>query len=249
MGITILWADSEYYPERLININDPPVLLYVKGNPGCRISNTTCAAIGTRQPSSYGIRCARLLGAFLGSKGFVVVSGLARGCDTAAHQGCVEVSGRTVAVLAHGLDRIYPAENRDLADQIVSTGGCLVSEHQPGVGTSKHGFVERNRIQSGLSSGLIVIEAGIEGGVMHTVRFGLEQGRPIACIQHPQEMVSFSKAKGNERLIAEGKAAPLNGQEDIDAFLLKISGPEVRSNHEDKTPSREIKKYLQPTLW
>jgi DNA processing protein len=249
MGIAVIPADSEHYPERLRGIGDPPVLLFMKGNPACLVSEWTCAVIGTKEPSPYGRTCALGLGAMLARKGFVVVSGLARGCDTAAHQGCVQTQGRTVAVLAHGLDQVYPPENRTLADQILSAKGCLVSEYPPGVKAAKHSFIERDRIQSGLSSGLIVVETDTEGGTMHTVRFGLEQGRPIACWKHPEQLASLAQVRGNQKLIGEGKAVPLSSQEEVDAFLAKISGPDTDNDLKHNSHHRSLKKYLQPTLW
>ena len=149
--------------------------------------------------------------------------------------------------MAHGLDQVYPPENRALADQILSTEGCLVSEYPPGEKAFKYSFIERDRIQSGLSSGLIVVETDIEGGTMHTVRFGLEQGRPVACWKHPEQPASLAQARGNQKLIGEGKAVPLSGQEEVDAFLVRISGTDAEQ--EIKNSQRKAKKYLQPTLW
>lgn len=248
LGIEVIQSDSEYYPERLRGISDPPVLLFVKGSPGCLASGLACAVIGTKEPSPYGLKYANWLGALLAGKGFVVVSGLARGCDTGAHQGCVQAKGPTVAVLAHGLDQVYPPENRDLAEQILSTEGCLASEYPPGEKPFKYSFVERDRIQSGLSSGLIVVETDLEGGTMHTVRFGLEERRPIACLKHPEHLASLAQARGNKKLIAEGKATPLNSREDVAAFLLKISGSGAKHDLESNRRPRSVK-YRQPALW
>lgn len=248
LGIQVIQSDSEYYPERLRVISDPPVLLFVKGNPDCLADDRACAVIGTKEPSPYGAQCANWLGGALAGQGFVVVSGLARGCDTGAHQGCVQAHGRTVAVLAHGLDQVYPPENRDLAEQILATGGCLASEYPPGDKPFKYSFIERDRIQSGLSSGLIVVETNLEGGTMHTVRFGLEQGRSIACLKHPEHLASLAQARGNQKLIAAGKATPLGSQEEVAAFLLKISLAGPKHDLENQRRRQSIK-YRQTTLW
>jgi DNA processing protein len=248
LGIRIIQSDSECYPERLRGISDPPVLLFVKGNPGCLASGPACAVIGTKEPSPYGAECAGWLGAMLAGQGIVVVSGLARGCDTGAHRGCVQAKGRTVAVLAHGLDQVYPPENRNLAEQILLTDGCLASEYSPGEKPFKYSFIERDRIQSGLSSGLIVVETDLEGGTMHTVRFGLEQGRPIACLKHPEHLASLTQARGNNKLIAEGKATPLNSREEVAAFLSNISSAGFKHEPESKHRRRPAK-YRQPALW
>jgi DNA processing protein len=248
LGIEVLQSDSEYYPERLRAINNPPVLLFVKGSLGCLTDGLACAVIGTKQPSPYGEQCANWLGAMLAGQGVVVVSGLARGCDTGAHRGCVQAQGRTVAVLAHGLDQVYPPKNRELAEQILSTEGCLVSEYPPGEKPFKYSFIERDRIQSGLSSGLIVVETDLEGGTMHTVRFGLEERRPIACLKHPEHLRSLAQARGNQKLLSEGKATPLGSREDVTAFLLKISGSGIAPDLESKRRQRSVK-YRQPSLW
>jgi DNA processing protein len=263
MGIGTLWPGSRHYPPRLRGIGDPPLLLFVKGSQDCLLDERACAVVGTRRPSPYGLEYAREIGAMLAGKGYVVIGGLARGCDTAAHQGCVQENGRTVAVLAHGLDRVYPPENRALADRIAAAEGCLVSEYPPGEWIFKYSFVERDRIQSGLCSGLIVIEAEIEGGVMYTVRFALEQGRPVACLRYPEQMASISKAQGNRKLIMEGKARPLSGLPEAEAFLLEISGSGEISGHGSgsgvggSSPGSgggspgpgETGRYLQPALW
>ncbi len=248
LGIAVIQPDSEFYPEQLRGISDPPVLLFVKGSPGCLAAGPACAVIGTKGPSPYGLRCATWLGALLAEKGFVVVSGLARGCDTGAHQGCVQARGRSVAVLAHGLDQVYPPENRGLAEQILAMDGCLASEYPPGDKPVKYSFIERDRIQSGLSCGLIVVETDVEGGTMHTVRFGLEERRPVACLKHPEQWSSLAQARGNKKLIAEGKAAPVSNQEDVEAFLLKISGVGSETDLESNTLSRSVR-YRQPSLW
>jgi len=249
LGIQVIQSDSRDYPARLRAISNPPVLLFVKGNPGCLTDNRSCAVIGTKAPSPYGAASANWLGAALAGQDFVVVSGLARGCDTGAHQGCVQAGGRTIAVLAHGLDQVYPPENRDLAEQILSKDGCLVSEYPPGDRPLKYSFIERDRIQSGLSSGLIVVETDLEGGTMHTVRFGLDQGRSIACLKHPAHLASLARTGGNQQLIAAGKAIPLGSQEDLADFLLKISLAGPKHDLENQPHCRQALKYRQTALW
>ena len=134
----------------LDEISSPPVLLFVKGEVKC-LSQPALAIVGTRRPSPYGIRSALLYGRALVRAGFTVVSGLARGIDSHAHQGALVEKGATAAVMGHGLDRVYPAENTRLANRILDGGGCLVSEYPPGVPPLKHHFPQRNRIIAGLS--------------------------------------------------------------------------------------------------
>lgn len=133
------------------------------------------------------------LGSGYWETGATVVSGLAIGCDTAAHSGCLSVHGETIAVLAHGLDRVYPAVNRELVGEILDTGGCLLSEYPPKTRPFPANFVERDELQAGLSDGVIVVETGVKGGTMHTVRFSQEQRKPLACVKHPQNSLQIRR--------------------------------------------------------
>ena len=212
-AITVLGKTTPL-PECLLSIPNPPLILFVAGNHSI-LQRRAIAVIGTREPSSWGRRSARRIGKTLAEQGWVVVSGLALGCDAEAHEGCLEGGGQTVAVLAHGFGRIYPEANTDLADRILASGGCWVSEYPPGQPPSKGSFVERDRLQSGLAQGVIVIETGVEGGTMHTVRHATEQGRTVAAIAHPPEMRGLPKARGNQLLIGEQRALPLESREDL----------------------------------
>jgi len=147
----------------------------------------------------------------------VVVSGLAAGCDTEAHWGCIEAGGKTVAVLAHGLNMIYPEENKDLADSVINSGGCLVTEYRPSEEPEKEHFIARNRIQAALSKGVIVVESEIAGGTMHTARYALQLGRKLGCMGYNRD-VSDAKMNGNDLLVKEGKAVRLVDAEDMDEF-------------------------------
>lgn len=219
--IMVLW-DPEY-PELLRSIPDPPLVLYVKGSAGHLSAGVSVAVIGTREPSPFGAASAGKIAATLAWRGVVVVGGLALGCDTAAHEGCIDAGGATVAVLAHGPDRVYPSQNRDLADRIVSSGGCLISEYPPGTKPRPNFFVERDRIQSGLCAAVIVVETDVKGGTMHTAGFCSEQGRLLACLRHPAKYASHPKARGNRLLIDEGRALPLDGREDLSALIDRIT--------------------------
>jgi DNA processing protein len=207
------------FPAWLQGIPDPPLLLWVRGNMECIRSPLSVAVVGTREPTNYGGRVAHRFGQRAAEQGFIVVSGLAIGCDTAGHRGCVEANGQGVAVLAHGPDRIYPKESEPLAEELLEKGGCWVSEYPPGTRAQRGYFVERDRLQSGLSGGVIVVETDVVGGTMHTAKFTQEQGKPLACLSHPENLSAEPKAQGNRQLIREGKASPLATAQDLSKFF------------------------------
>jgi DNA processing protein len=211
--IRILSPWDGEFPAMLRRIPSSPLILFARGNTALLNESRAAAVVGTVSPGTgAGAACRRITGA-LCRRGFVVVSGLARGCDTLAHQCCLDAGGKTVAVLAHGPDCCYPSENRSLAEAIVERGGLLLSEYPPGVRPRPNYFVARDRLQSGLSRGVCVIEAELAGGTMHTVRFAEKQGRLIGCVP--------CEASGNRSLLTseEKKAHPLGGAEEIERFI------------------------------
>lgn len=234
-GINTIGIDDPKFPQKLRNITNPPSVLYVKGDATCLNPERSVAVIGTRQPTDYGKRTAVRIARRVAEQGLIVVSGLAQGCDTAGHEGCLQEKGRTVAVLAHGLDRIYPSENRELAQRIIDSGGCLVSEYPIGNKLFKSQFVERDRIQSGLSSAVVIIETDIKGGTMHTARFCLEQGRVLACVDYSLEYRSH-KSRGNEQLITEGKATPIKKSDDFKNFIINVFGEFIITDTKNTEP-------------
>lgn len=222
-GIDVIGWGGKDYPLRLRTISDPPMILYAKGNLSCLSSDISVALIGTREPSEFGQKSAFRIGVSLAEYGVTVVSGLALGCDTEAHLGCLSIHGKTVAVLAHGLHMISPAKNRPLAERILSEGGCLLSEYELGIEPRRNHFVKRDRIQSGLSDAVIVIETGLTGGSMHTVEFCKAQNRKLASIKHPDKFSKLASAEGNRALIENKRAIPLEDGEDLKGFLRSIS--------------------------
>lgn len=218
-NITILDND---FPKRLKDIDDPPVILYYKGNKDCILENKCVAIIGTRTPTIWGQRIAEKLGCIFATEGFIVVSGLAKGCDELAHKGCVDMSKRSIAVLPGGLDKVYPASNKNLSELILERGGCLVSEYPIGNIPLKSNFVERDRIQSALSQAVIIVESDISGGTMHTVGYTIKQDRILACYNHPKEYLLKKQTRGNQKLIAEKKAIALYSQKDIEKLKIMI---------------------------
>jgi DNA processing protein len=188
------------------------------------------AFVGTREPSDYGRKAGEKLALLLTQAGLNIVSGLAIGCDTIGHRACLDSHGQTVAVLAGGLDHIYPKENKGLASEILDKGGCWLAEHPVGVRPQSNFFVERDRLQSGLSDGVVVLETDVKGGTMHTVKFTQLQGRTLACFKHPPKYADHPKAQGNQLLLREGKAMPLGSPEEINAFLAHLGKvPEKRA--------------------
>ena len=221
-GIQVVTFISSDYPERLRRINDPPVVLFVKGEISALRASDSIAIVGTREPTRCGEQAAEAAGRLAAEAGIAVVSGLALGCDTKAHQGCVDADGIGVAVLANGLDRVYPAANRDLANQILDRGGCLVSESPVGSKLTRWAFAYRDRIQSGLSDRVLVIETDVKGGTMHTVRFSKRQQRQLGCINHRERFLSEKKTRGNQMLIREGTAVGISDSEELGRFVRGI---------------------------
>ncbi|NKL24237.1 DNA-processing protein DprA [Rhizobium leguminosarum] len=234
-GIKFYSFHDKGYPERLRNIPDPPAVLYIKGDVSGLHAAKCLAVVGTREPTPYGEAVARKSAATAAEAGFTIVSGLAHGCDTLGHEGCLDVRGVGVAVMAHGLDKVYPAANRGLASRLLENGGCLVSEYPLGVTPMRTAFAERDRIQSGLSDAVLVIETDVKGGTMHTVRFSREQKRILACIDHPSKWKHEDKTKGNQMMIAERWA---RGIADGPALTQLLSDIENAKPSVETTPTK-----------
>ncbi|MBP1594869.1 MAG: protecting protein DprA [Acidobacteria bacterium] len=176
----ILIRGSDGYPALLREIYDPPLVLYCKGDLGI-LGLPSVAIVGTRRPTYYGLQVGRGIAHDLASRGIVVVSGLARGIDAAAHQGCLDAGGRTVAVLGNGIDVVYPREHRQLTRKILERG-LLVSEFAPGTSPAPQNFPVRNRIISGISLGSVIVEASEYSGSLITARLAMEQNREVFAI-------------------------------------------------------------------
>jgi DNA processing protein len=241
-GVRAYSVHEEGYPNRLRIIPDPPAVLYVKGNPKGLHAAHSVAVVGTREPTLYGEKVARKSASTAVEAGFAIVSGLALGCDTSGHEGCLDARGVGVAVLAHGLDKVYPAANRGLAQRLLEFEGCLISEYPLGVTPLRTAFAERDRIQSGISDGVLVIETDVRGGTMHTVRFSRDQKRALACIEHPVTMHHEDKTKGNQMLVADGWAEPIRDGEALKRFLdrLKSEGGKLVASVNPAQPSPQI---------
>jgi DNA processing protein len=211
LAIRALTLLDEEYPAALREVADPPPVLFVRGTLEPR-DHPAVALVGTRRASSYGISVADRLARDLARAGVTIVSGLAKGIDTVAHQAAIDVGGRTIAVLGNGLDQIYPPENSRLAHRIVDTyAGALVAEFAPGVPPDAVNFPRRNRIISGLSTATLIVEAGEKSGALITADFALEQGRDVLAVPGP---IFSPGSVGPNELLKQG-ATPVTSAEDV----------------------------------
>lgn len=207
--INVISIQDTEYPKLLKEIYDYPISLYAKGN----IELLNCksiAIVGSRECSEYGKKMAKYFGYHLANNGRCVVSGLARGIDSFSHIGALEANSKTIAVLGNGLQEIYPSENRELANRIIKKGGLIISEYPLGTKPDKMNFPARNRIISGISEGVLVVEAKEKSGTLITVDFALEQGRDVFVV--PGNINSIYSV-GTNNLIKEGAKAITNYQE------------------------------------
>ena len=198
-GQTVLCLDDPEYPEQLRNIHDPPVLLYLKGSLEV-VKSAGIGVVGARAASTYGLQMARRFSEDIAGRGLTIISGLALGIDSNAHAGALAVKGKTVAVLGCGLDIVYPPRNRQLFEEIADTG-ALVSEYPPGTPPDGFRFPARNRIISGLSLGVLVVEAAKRSGSLITAQLALEQGREVFAVPG---RIDSGKSEGTHRLLQEG---------------------------------------------
>lgn len=196
-NIDIININDENYPKILKEIYDPPISLYIKGNQNI-LNNTSVAIIGCRQASQYGIKVAKYFGYNLAKNEVNVVSGLAKGIDSYAHIGSICANGKTIAVIGNGIDTIYPKENINIANKILEKGGTIISEYPLGTKPEKMNFPARNRIISGISKSVIVVEAKEKSGTLLTVDFALEQGRDVYVV--PGNINSINSIGTNELL-------------------------------------------------
>ena len=209
-GVGILARQGDAYPARLEQAVDEkglpalPYVLYYKGDISL-LKRPCVSIIGTRYPTKEGVETGVYLAREFAKEGFCVVSGLASGCDASAHRGALLAKGKTVAVLAHGLDRVYPAEHSALAREIVEAGGLLLSEYPVGTQVSKYNFIARDRLVSALSHAVIVLQTGVEGGAMYVANNALSLGKPLYSVYYKDESVRrLPVCEGNRRLVELG---------------------------------------------
>jgi DNA processing protein len=244
-------SDPEY-PARLKEIYDPPVVLFVKGSVEV-LAQPGIAMVGTRHPTPYGSGMAERLSTDLATRGLVIISGLARGVDTASHRGAVAAKGKTVAVLGTGIDVMYPRENTRLAEQIVALGGALITEFPVGTSPTPQNFPIRNRIISGMSAGVLVVEAAEYSGTRITSRCALEQNRDVYAVPGN---VTNKNSWGPNTLIKQGaklvatwedvwEELPTDVQEVLNSMPNESPGPETASLFPDQATSPHEKKILK----
>ncbi|BCR06362.1 DNA polymerase [Desulfuromonas versatilis] len=224
-GVRILPLGDERYPALLRAIHDPPALLYVRGR---LPDGEALAVVGARRASLSGQRFTREVCAELAGHGIAVVSGLARGIDTAAHQGALDGGGETVAVLGCGIDRIYPPENRRLFQQI-ERQGAVISEYPPGTPPLAGHFPGRNRIISGLCRGVLIVEAAEGSGSLITVDFALEQGREVFAVPGP---INAPTGSGVNKLLKEGAQLVTEARDILDTLWPRTPSRRVREQEE-----------------
>jgi DNA processing protein len=251
-GARIISLSDPEYPQRLKEIYDPPVILFVKGSIEV-LRQPGIAMVGTRHPTPYGSGMAERLATDLGGRGIVIISGLARGIDTSSHRGAIAAKGKTVAVLGTGIDVMYPKENTRLAEQIVALGGALISEFPVGTHPAPQNFPIRNRIISGMSVGVLVVEAAEYSGTRITSRLALEQNRDVYAVPGN---VTNKNSWGPNTLIKQGaklvatwedvwEELPAEIQEALSSAQNESLEPETASLFPDEVSSPHEKKILR----
>jgi DNA processing protein len=216
-GITVLIQTDENYPRRLQELEQPPPVLYMLGELTSE-DEWAVAVVGTRRVTAYGRQVAEDIAGILARNGISVISGLARGIDSISHQAALHAGGRTIAVLGSGLDRIYPPENRRLAEQIAAHG-ALVSDYPPGTPPEASNFPPRNRLISGLSLAVVIVEAGQKSGALITAAFAADQGREVFAVPGN---ISSPGSKGTNRLIRDGAQPLLHPEQVLEALELTM---------------------------
>ncbi len=215
--VCVVTMDDERYPEVLREIPDAPTVLYVKGNWSV-LKDPSVAIVGSRHASLYGLGIARKFAMELAQSGLTIVSGLARGIDTAAHEGALKANGVTVAVLGCGLSHVYPLENKKLS-QAIAEGGAVISEFPMETPPASFNFPRRNRIISGLSKGVVVVEAALKSGALITSDFALEQGRDVFAVPG---RVGELGSEGANRLIKQGAKLTTSVEDILEELALEL---------------------------
>ena len=217
-GVRVVTREDGEYPQHLREIYDPPLVLYVRGT---LIENERLAIgiVGSRRTTLYGQEMSRKLAYQLARVGMTIVSGLARGIDTEAHRGALQAKGRTVAVIGCGIDVVYPPENKKLTDEIVEKGGAVVTEFPFGVQPDRQNFPMRNRIISGWSLGVVVVEANLKSGALITAKQAMEQGREVFAVPGRADSIL---SRGTNKLIKDGAKLTEDAEDVLSEFEYLI---------------------------
>lgn len=215
-NVNIVTYKDKPYPEKLLNIYDRPPYIYVRGT--LSVKDVNIAVVGSRQASAYGNYTTERISRELAQKGVTVVSGMARGIDSAAHRGAISGRGRTLAILGSGLDVIYPPENKNLYSEIIENG-AVISEYPLGTPPRASNFPERNRIISGVSYGVVIVEAGEKSGSLITARLALEQGREVFAVPGS---IDSAGSRGTNKLIKQGAKLIENTDDILEEILPQL---------------------------
>ena len=221
--IKIIKKDDKFYPKKLLKIKDSPEQLYVLGDLSL-LNKKSLAIIGSRDCTEYGYKQAIRFSKEIAEQDICIVSGMAIGIDSAAHIGAKSELGKTVAVLGGGFNNIFPKENEELFYEILEEGGCIISEYPPDVEADSKNFPIRNRIVSGLSDGVLVVEARYRSGTSITARFAKDQGKKIFCIP---SNVDSTTGYGTGTLIKEGAKLVLSPQDILDSYGINLDSEDV----------------------
>ncbi|MBX3281526.1 MAG: DNA-processing protein DprA [Acidobacteria bacterium] len=247
LGGDILVLDDGSYPEILREIADPPPVLYVKGDWQPCFDQPSIGVVGSRTCSTYGENASEMLARDLASRGITITSGLARGIDSAAHRGALRAQGRTVAVMGTGIDAVYPRENNGLVREILANGGCLVTQFPLGTPPLKENFPYRNRIISGLSLGLLVVEASERSGSLITARLAVEQDREVMAV--PGNITS-GNSFGTNYLIKSGAKLVQQWQDIVAELPAEIGARILPPKTDDRKESerQRIENFIPQDL-
>jgi DNA processing protein len=244
LGIKIITLKDSDYPQLLKNISFPPLLLYTKGELEQQDYKMPIAVVGTRKASYYGKTITSELADNLAYAGFTIVSGMARGIDTSAHQGALKRKGRTIAVLGSGLNIIYPRENRKLSEEIAQNG-VLISEFPLNTPPDRYNFPRRNRIISGLSLGVVVVEAGERSGALITAHLALEQGRDVFAVPGK---IDSDYTQGTHKLIQDGAKLITQWTDIADELMPQISWEKSEKIQEPRVKLEENEEEIYRLL-
>ena len=207
------------YPRLLRGITDPPKLLYYKGDISILNDKRCVAVVGSRVTSQENLKAAERFGMICAEEGYIVANGLALGCDTYALRGALKSNGKCVVVLPSGIDNVYPKKNKELANRILESGGCIISEYPGEQEPQKYQFVRRDRLQSGLSRGVFVVACGKTSGTLHTVDYAIKQGLEVGCYAYEK-----CHEEGNLDIQSSSIAQVVRNEEEFAEFLRSLPG-------------------------
>ncbi|WP_018590854.1 DNA-processing protein DprA [Terrisporobacter glycolicus] len=240
-NIKIMTILDEDFPIKLKVIENNPVIIFYKGNKSCIIENKSVAIIGTRRPTLESEKITRNLAKIFSNKNYIIVSGLAHGIDYNAHMSTVKNYNKTVAVLPSGISNIYPSDHKLLCDKILCNNGCIISEYFPLEKPYKNHFVERDRLQSALSLGVVVVECDMNSGTMHTVNFAKKQNKIICCYKHHN--MNYSCRSGNMKLLEDKNTRIIDNSYNINkienSFIYELNDLNTKVQH-SKTLNEQV---------